>query len=61
MKFSTRQVRQAPKVSEMTKNENLKNSRWRTAAMLKIVVRKSAVDCPISAKFFTSKQSMMLA
>ena len=38
--------------SQMTKCENLYNSRWRTAAILNIVFgHNCAADCPISVKF----------
>ena len=45
--------------SHVTKYDNLKNSRWRTVVILKIVFGhrpNSAADCPISMKFCAGKQ-----
>jgi len=46
----------------MTKIPNFENSRWRTAAILKLVFRykKSAADHPISMKFGVPLQILVL-
>jgi len=52
MKFGTQQQIW----NSITKHENLKKSRRRTAAILKIVFgHNSAADCPISVKFCAGK------
>ena len=47
-----------PKDGHVTKYQNLANSKWRTAATLKIVFGYiRAIYCPINGKFGTKKQN----